>query len=328
MRAILAQTNGGPEVLSLVDQPIPEPGAGELTIDVAFAGVNFVEIMQRRGDGGTDAPFVPGYEVAGRVRAIGSGVEDFTVGEPVAAMTNVGGYAEVALAPTAQTVRLSAASQPVDLESAAAFPTIVPTAWIMLKHLARMRAGETVLVHAAAGAVGTIAAQVARHLGAARIIGTVGSADKVAYAEQAGYTNVLVRDEDWPARIGELTDGRGVDIVLDSVGGAVRPASIDALSPSGRLVIFGNASAAEDEQQSTHQLWFTNKAVMGFNIGGLHGTAPELTGQYVHEALELLADGTLKIDITDVLELGDAAEAHRRVEGRSTTGKLLLRVGR
>lgn len=326
MRAVVAHTNGGPEVLVVGDEPTPDPEQGEISIDVAYAGVNFVEIMQRRGDGGVDAPFVPGYEVSGHVRAVGAGVEGFEVGAPVAAMTNVGGYAEVATAPAHQAVRLDSASEPVSLEIAAAFPTVVPTAWIMLRHLARLREGETVLVHAAAGAVGTLAAQVARHLGAGSIIGTVGSADKVDYALRAGYTDAIVRDADWPQRAAELTDGRGVDVVLDSVGGAVRPQSVAALAPLGRLVIFGNATGSDDESQSTHELWFNNRTVMGFNIGGLYGSEPQLARQYVAEALQLLVDGTLKVDITEVLDLDSAVQAHERVEGRATTGKLILKV--
>jgi len=327
MRAVIAQSTGGPEVLAVTDRPVPSPGPGEVAIDVAYAGLNFVEVMHRRGDGGIEAPFIPGYEVAGTVRSVGDGVDAVPLGSPVAAITGTGGYAEVALAPVHQVTLLNGHSETLGLDVAAAFPTIVPTAWTLLQHVARLRAGETVLVHAAAGAVGTIAVQVARHLGASRIVGTVGDDTRIAYAREAGYTDVLVRSPGWKKEVLELTDGRGVDVVLDSVGGRVRPESLAALAPLGRLVLFGNASAAPDVEQSTHELWFSNKAVLGFAIGPLFDTAPALAARYSAEALALLADGTIKIDITDVLPLEAAADGHRRLEQRQTTGKLLLRVG-
>lgn len=330
MKANLITAFGGPEVLQVREVPEPQPGPGQVAIKVAYAGVNFAETMARRGGRHREQlPFIPGLEVSGHIHALGEGVEGLRVGQPVAALTLSGGYAEVALAQAALTFPLDGASEEIDLATAAGFPTIVPTAYDMLVRLVRLQQGETVLVHAAAGGVGSIAGQIARHLGAGLVIGTVSSQKKADYAKSFGYDHAILRD-DFIRQTQELTQGRGVDVVLEAIGEPVRSQSLTVLAPFGRLVIFGNAS---DEQGRGHSLpqnpgnFITeSKAIMGYSIGALSVSAPHLVADTARRSLELIARSQVKIDITDILPLEQAGEAHRRLETGQTMGKLLLRV--
>jgi NADPH:quinone reductase len=326
MRAIVIPVTGAPEVLTPREIPAPEPGPGQVAIDVAYAGVNYAEVMLRRGDfAAGPLPIIPGYEVSGHIRALGAGVSGLRVGQPVAALTTIGGYAEVALAQEKLVFPLDIVAGGLDLATAAAFPTIVPTAYALLGEVGRLRPGETVLVQAAAGGVGTIAGQLARYLGASRVIGVVGSAEKVAYAERFGYDVVLTRDA-FGAAARELTGGAGVDLVLDSIGGGVFEASLEALAPLGRVVVFGNASASPPVSLSSLALFSTNRSVLGFSIGQLSAVAPERVQALSQAALPLVANGTLRIDVTDVQPLEAAAAVHTRLEQGATMGKLLLKV--
>lgn len=330
MKASVITDFGGPEVLQVRDVPIPEPGPGQVAIRVAYAGVNFAETMARRGGlHSAQPPFVPGLEVSGHIQALGEGVEGLRVGQAVAALTGSGGYAEVALAYAAFTFPLDVAGEPIELATAAAFPTIVPTAYDLLVNVARLRQGEAVLIHAAAGGVGTVAGQLARHLGAGLVLGTVSSPQKAAYAQAFGYDHVLLRD-DFLQGTRELTRGRGVDIVLEAIGEPVRSQSLEILAPLGRLVIFGNANDSQGRLQSLPLHPGTaihdNKAIMGYSLGNLSQTAPHLLAASARQALNLLVQAPIKIDITATLPLAQASEAHRRLEAGATTGKLLLRV--
>ena len=330
MRAIVVSEFGGPEVLSMREVPTPEPGPGQVAIQVAYAGVNYAETMARRGGLHSGLlPFIPGLEVAGHIRALGEGVEGLAVGQPVAAFTMSGGYAEVALAQAILTFPLDGAGGTIDLTTAAGFPTIVPTAYDLLVRVARLQRGESVLIHAAAGGVGIIAGQIARHLGAGLIIGTVSSLKKATYARAFGYDQVILRD-DFLQGVRGLTSGRGVDIVLEGVGEPARSQSLSILAPFGRLVIFGNTSDSVGRPQDiplTPGAFLTeNKAIMGYSIGSLSSSAPHLVAATARQTLDLIAHSQVKIDITDILPLEQAGEAHRRLESRETTGKLLLRV--
>jgi len=324
MRAMFVTTTGGPEVLQEREAPDPSPGPGEIAIAVAYAGVNFAEVMARRGDySPAPVPFIPGFEVSGRVAALGDGVTTFFVGQLVAAMTVTGGYAEIAIASAVMVVAVPAG---VDLRTAAAFPTIAPTAYALLVDVARVRAGETIVVHAAAGGVGTVVGQMARLFGASRVFGTVGSAEKIAYTRRFGYDSVFVR-EGWVDAVRNETGGRGVDVVLDSVGGDVLAASFDALAPLGRVVVFGNATASSAVPLDSNALWFRNVSLLTYSIGHLSATDPARVARQAQAAMAMIGDGRVHLDITDVLPLSAAATAHRRLEGRLTTGKLLLAVG-
>jgi NADPH:quinone reductase len=315
MKAVTIPEFGPAEVLRLDAVAVPEPGPGEVSIDVAYAGANFAEVLYRQGVVDVPLPFVPGIEVSGRIRALGAGVEGLSVGEPVAALTIVasGGYAEVVTTSAALVAPLPGTG----LAVAAAVPSNSTTAFLVLERVARLERGERVLVHAAAGGVGSQLGQVARLLGAGRVVGTVGSKAKIAAAKAFGYDEVVLRDE--VAGTGEF------DVVVDMVGGPARRASLDRLAPMGRLVVMGNASGAEDVGISANELWFTTKTVSGFNLAAVSAVAPETVGQAVRRAVAAVADGTLRVDV-ESLPLADAATAHRRIESGSTTGKLVLRV--
>lgn len=193
MRAVVIPSRGGPEVLALRELPDPHPGPGQLSIRVAYVGVNYVDTMDRqRGYHGAAFPFVPGLEVSGSIHELGEGVVGWHPGQSVAAFVKSGGYAELALAQAELTFPLERPQGQLDLITAAGFPTVVPTAYDILVHVARVQEGETVLIHAAAGGVGSVAGQLARVLGAGRVLGTVGDEQKIAYARSFGLRSGLL----------------------------------------------------------------------------------------------------------------------------------------
>ncbi|MGF6881119.1 NADPH2:quinone reductase [Nocardia sp. GAS34] len=317
MTAITIPEFGPAEVLRAASVTIPEPGPGQVSIDVAYAGANFAEILYRQGVVDVPLPFVPGIEVSGHVRAIGPDVEGLSVGQAVAALTIVdsGGYAEVVVTAADLVVPVDERSLP--LATAAALPSNSTTAFLVLDRVARIEPGESVLVHAAAGGVGSQLGQAARLLGAGRVVGTVGSVGKIQAAKVFGYDEVILRDD--------VADAGLFDIVVDMVGGPTRRASVDRLAPMGRMVVMGNASGAEDVGLSSNELWFTNKTVSGFNLAAFSAAYPADAGAALRRAVAAAADGKLRIGV-ETLPLRDAIEAHRRIESGSTTGKLVLEV--
>jgi NADPH:quinone reductase len=303
---------------------MPTPGSGEVLVRVSHAGVNFAELQHWRGDFGPPEPEgdVPGLEAAGVVEAIGPDVTNVAVGNHVTAyLPNFGGYAEYVVAPAAFTYRIG----DLDPVIAGGAPTVLTTAYGLLAGTGRIVAGDTVLIHAAAGGVGTVAAQLARALGAGRVLGTVGSPEKIEYAEGFGYDSVVLR-EGFSDRVRELTGGRGVDLVLDPVGGAVRSESIELLAPFGRLAAFGDAGGHPDLTLPLQPLWKNTRLVGGFNIGDLARRAPELVSRFGRAALDLVEAGRVRIDVTDVLPLSDAKVALDRLATATTRGKLVLAV--
>ena len=182
------------------------------------------------------------------------------------------------------------------------------------------------LIHAAAGGVGSALGQVARSLGAGNVIGTVGSVDKIDYAKSLGYDHVLLR-RDFVEQVQKVTEGKGIDIVVDPVGSSTRTESLELLRPFGRLIAMGNASNAEDVTVSTSHLWLTNKAVLGFNLAAYCAAFPMNANQAARAALELVARGKVRVAVTDVLPLEHASEAQKRIEQGATVGKLVLQVG-
>lgn len=326
MRAVVIPRFGDPEVLELREVPVPQPGAGQVIIQVAYVGVNYADLMARqRGYMVEQLPFVPGYEVSGTIHALGAGVEGLSVGQPVAALTVRNGYAEFVAASALLTFPLDQQAPQIDLPIAAGFPAVGLTAYNLLADVARLRPGESVLIHAAAGGVGIAAAQIARQLGAGQILGTVGSQDKIAYARSAGYDQAVLREE-FVQVVQEATQGRGVDVVLDSVGEPVRSQSLALLAPFGRLVVFGNAGGQPDLSFAPMSLLAGSIAIMGYSITGLTQSAPQLVAETARKVLPLVATGAVRIDITATLPLEQAAEAHRRIEQRTATGKLLLQL--
>jgi NADPH2:quinone reductase len=326
MKATLVSEYGDDRVLRVRDVDAPRPRPGQVSIDVAYAGVNYAEVMARRGEfPGLRPPFVPGLEVAGTVRAVAPDVTALRVGDPVCALTSRGGYAEVAVADARLVYPLADASDAA-LRQGAALPTIVPTAWALVHVVGRLVAGESILIHAAAGGVGTVAGQVARNAGARTVLGVASTAAKARYARAFGYDEVIAA-ADWDERARAATAGRGPDVILDSVGGDVRRRGFDLLAPLGRLVMFGNAGGHPEEGFSGAVLRAQAKATLGWSITGLAAVAPERVAAIARPALDTVARGELRVDITEVMPLDRAARAHQLLEDRRSTGKLLLAVG-
>lgn len=326
MRAIVVEEFGGPEVLQLTELPVPEPGPGQVSIDVAYAGVNFAELKARSSGYRVPAlPFQPGLEVSGRIRAVGEGVPEaygLRPGLPVAALTRFGGYADVAVA-DADTV--FAVPEGVSLRTAAALPTVLPTAHALLHEIGRLRTGESVLVQGAAGGVGGVVGQLAKLAGAGQVLGVVSSQAKAEYALKTGYDHVFVGAEFTAEAVRERTGGRGVDLALDAVGGDTLRESLAALTAFGRLVSFGNAGGDAPWQVGQNDLT-PGRTVAGMSILELSHRAPAELRTLTDRAFALVAGGSVDPLISAELPLADAVEAHRLIESRTTTGKLLLRV--
>jgi NADPH2:quinone reductase len=323
MHAVEFQEYGAPEVLTVVQAETPEPGPGQVTIDAAYVGVNFADLKARaEGYRVESLPFRPGLEVSGRIRAVGPGVVGLHLGQEVAALVNSGAYAEVVVAETATVFPLP---QGLDLRTAATLPTVVPTAHALLHEVGRLRAGETVLVHGAAGGIGTVAGQLARAAGAGAVYGVASSAAKGEYALKHGYDEVFTPDT-FPEDVRRATGGKGVDLVLDPVGGDTLRRGLDTLSVFGRLVSFGNASGAEPWSAGQPELYARGRSVGGFSILALAQSAPEELRALAERAFAKVTDGTVSLPVTAEFALADAAQAHRLMGGRTSTGKLLLRV--
>lgn len=337
MRAVVLPRHGGPEVLALQEVPDPAAGPGEVLVRVEAASVNFADAKLRTGQyhAGAQPPTIPGLDVGGTVAALGAGVEGLAVGDRVAAGLTGGGYAELAVAKAPLVWRLP---DGVDTEAGAAFPVAGITAYNILALAARVQPGETVVVHSAAGGVGSTAAQLARLLGAGLVIGTVGDAAKAEAARAAGCDHVLVREEvaapaahgavaaahpDWADRVLELTGGAGADVILDSVAGAVLARGLACLAPFGRVVAYG-ISSGEPGRVLSSDLHPVNRAVIGYSSGHYRKLRPEALRPAAAEVLRLLAEGRLRIAVGARLPLAQASRAHELIESRASTGKILL----
>lgn len=327
MRAVEIQEYGGPEVLKTVEVDVPEPGPGQVSVDVAYAGINFADLKARESGYRVPAlPFRPGLEVSGRVRAVGQGVTDVAVGQEVTALTAGGGYADVAVADVAVADAVTVFPVPsgVDLRTAATLPTVVPTAYALVHAVGRLQPGESVLVQGAAGGIGTVVGQLAKAAGGT-VYGVVSGAAKAAHAQKYGYDEVFVGD--FEAAVRAATGGRGVDLALDPVGGDTFQASLAALSVFGRLVSFGNASGAAPWGVGQPELFPSAVSVAGFSILTLARTAPAELRTLAERAFATVADGTVTLPVTAEFDLEETSEAHRLMGSRTSTGKLLLRVG-
>jgi NADPH:quinone reductase len=320
VHAVRIHQNGGPEVLKWESVDVPAPGAGQVRVKQHAVGVNYIDVYQRSGLYKMPLPFVAGSEGAGEVVAIGSGVTEFKVGDRGAYAGALGGYAEERVMPADRLVKLP---DSIDYKTGAAMMLQGMTVRYLLRQTYKVGPGTTMLLHAAAGGIGLIACQWARHLGAT-IIGTVSSAEKASLAKAHGCTHVInYKTEDFVARTKELTNGQGVDVVYDAVGKDTYPGSLDCLKPLGLWVSFGNASGA-----------ITNFDLLLLSAkGSLYATRPSL-GAYVAKREDLLANandlfdvvskGIVKINVNHTYPLKDAAQAHRDLEGRKTTGSIVL----
>jgi NADPH2:quinone reductase len=321
VRAVVVSAFGGPEMLRVADVPEPQPGPGEVSVTVRFAGVNYTDVRNRQGDGLGRPPFIPGVEVAGTVRAVGAGVTSLRPGQPVAAFTRGHGYADVATAAEAFTVPVTEelAGRP---ESAAMLIT-VPLVLMLLRRVARVAPQETVLLHSAAGGVGTVAGQLARRLGLRPLLGTAGNAAKARYALQHGFGAVF-RYDDFDSEVLAATGGRGVDVVLDPVGGELRARSFPLVATFGRLVSYSNISAEPETAPGAEWLRARCIGYVGFSAGQLSGRDPAVMRPVLEEAAELVGSGAVDPGVTGVYPLERAADAHRMFQNRAAAGKLIL----
>jgi NADPH2:quinone reductase len=318
MRAIQAETTGGPEVLRVAEVPIPEPGEGELLLRLAATGVNFIDTYRRSGLYPVPFPHVPGSEGAGTVAAIGPGVTDFAVGDRAATAEASRTYAEYAIV---RAERAAHVPEGVDLRVAAAVPLQGLTAQFLLTSVHPVDEETTLLVHAGAGGVGLLLIQLAKARGAT-VLTTVGSPEKGALAAAAGADHVLEYDG-FADRARDLTGGRGVDVVYDGVGLATADGSLASLRPRGVLALFGNASGAVPPIDPLRLMRQGSIVLTRPTLGDFLQTRIERTWRYA-EVFGAVASGALDVRIGAERRLADAAEAHRALEGRRTTGKVLL----
>ncbi|HEX4353100.1 MAG TPA: NADPH:quinone oxidoreductase family protein [Polyangiales bacterium] len=322
MHAMIMRALGEPEQLELTDLPDREPGPGEISIDVAAIGCNFADVLMCRGKYQLkpELPFAPGSEVAGRIRAVGAGVEHLEIGQPVAAQLSFGGYASQVVADARRIQVLPEGMPPAD---ACALGIAYQTAILALDDRAHLRAGETLLVHAAAGGVGLATVQLGRALGA-RVIATASSADKLALAKEHGADEAIdTSDEAWPARVRELTQGRGADVICESIGGDVFERSLKCIAWAGRLLIIG-FSSGDIPALKMNRVLLKHISVIGLNLHGYHERDPAALARATTQLFDLYAGGKLRPVIHAKYPLARAAEALAELSSRRSVGKLIL----
>ncbi|WP_025844765.1 quinone oxidoreductase family protein [Paenibacillus ehimensis] len=323
MKAIQVTQFGGPEHMSYTDVDMPVIGPNQVLIRVETTSVNFADIKSRYGKKGGTLPFIPGLDAAGTIEQVGSEVRRLQVGQRVIAFPHHGSYAEYIAADENLTFAIP---DSLSFDTAAACPIVSFLSYKLLADIARLEPGETVLIHAAAGGVGTTAIQLAKLLGAGKVIGTVGSESKAGIALEAGADHVLSYAQgDFAAKVNDLTNGEGVNVVLDSIAGTVTEQSLLCLAPYGRLVHFGNSGGPAGNIK-TSDLHASCRSVLGFSLGTTRSKRPHLLRGVAERVLPYLADGRLTIKIGARFPLAEAAKAHEWVESRQSTGKVLLDV--
>ena len=304
----------------------PQPGPGEVTIDVAYAGINFMDVMARRGDPGYAGgwPYVPGLEVSGSVREVGPGFTTLEPGQRVVAYTHGGGLAEIARTRAEFVVPLPGQ---VAMPIAAAAPLMLTTALLLLTDAARFRPGDSVLVHGASGGIGSAVAQLVPALGGGLRIGTVGRPESVAQALGNGFDVAFAWTEDVPAAVRAATNGVGADIVLDPQGTVLLDTDLAVTAPGGRIVLFGNAGGGEQAAlPPVGRLMGGNLAIGGFSISRLWAGAPHRASAGLRRVLDLIADGRLNIAITEVGSLAETPAAQQLLAQGRGHGKYVTRV--
>jgi NADPH:quinone reductase len=320
MKAIQVQKTGGPEVLTLVDLSIPKPKANEALVKIAASGINFIDVYFREGRYPATLPFVDGQEAAGTVTEVGSEVKSVKPGDRVAYSNVIGSYAEYAAVPAERLVQVP---DKISDQQAAAAMLQGMTAHYLINTTYPLKKGETALIHAAAGGVGLLLVQMAKNIGA-RVIGTAGSEEKAKLARDAGADEVIIyTNQDFDAETKRLTENKGVHVVYDGVGKSTFEKGLNVLRPRGYMVLFGGASGAVSP--------FDPIALS--QKGSLFVTRPSLV-HYIATRQELehrssdvfnmIVAGKLKLRVGHVYKLEEVQQAHRDLEGRKTTGKILL----
>lgn len=323
MKAIMLYEYGDPEVLKYEDVAMPTPGEGQVLLKIEAVGINFAETMQRRNSylERTPLPSILGSEVAGTVEALGPGVENIKVGARVLVLLpKGGGYAQYA---TVSAKRLFELPSNLGFTEATTLIGQGVTAYDIIKRSGQLKAGESILVHAAAGGVGVYAVQLAKLLGASKVIATASTAAKLELAHSLG-ADVLINytEPDWVNKVKEATDGQGADVILEMVGGEVFNQNLKCLALNGRMVIFGAASSKIPTLNPV-QLMYRNHAVIGYWLINTI-SQPQLLAEGMQALLSWIGEGKLKIKVDYTFPLSKAAEAHSQIESRQTTGKVVL----
>jgi NADPH2:quinone reductase len=320
MKAIQVQQTGGPESLKLVELPVPKPKPNEALVKIAAAGVNFIDVYFREGRYPAQLPFVPGQEASGTVAEVGSEVKSLKPGDRVAYTGLLGSYAEYAVVPADRLVRTP---DKITDQQAAATMLQGMTAHYLLYSTYPLKKGETALIHAAAGGVGLLLVQMARNIGA-RVIGTAGSEEKAKLAREAGADEVIVyTKQDFEEETRRLTEGKGVHVAYDGVGKTTFEKDLNIMRPRGYVVLFGGASGPVPpfdliKLSQKGSLFVTRPTLVSYIA------SREELEQRSTDLFNMIAAGKLKLRIEHVYKLADAQQAHRDLEGRKTTGKLLL----
>jgi NADPH:quinone reductase len=323
MKAIRVEKQGGPEVLKLVEvASIEAPGPGQAVVRIVTAGVNFVDVGQRRGTYPREVPFTPGLEGAGVVESVGQGVRSVKPSDRVAFTGLPGAYAEAILADAERLIPLP---EEYTFEEGAAFPLQGMTAHYLIHEFRQVVPGSFVLIHAAAGGMGGLLVQWAKHLGAT-VIGTVSTEAKARTARASGADHVILyAEQDFTAETKRITEGRGADLIIDGVGRTTFKGDLETVAVRGHIVIFGAASGPADPV-SPNALMPNALTVSGGSLQNYLRTHEELM-QRANDVIAGIRAGWLKLNIGRVLPLAQAAEAHELLENRKTEGKLLLSVG-
>jgi NADPH2:quinone reductase len=320
MKAIQIHETGGPEVLTLADLPIPQPGPGQVLIRVEAVGVNFIDVYFRNGVYKAALPLTLGSEAAGTVEELGPGVTGYAAGDAVASVSVLGSYAEYALVPAAALVKVP---ESLTMQQAAASLLQGMTAHYLSHSTFQLKAGDTALVHAGAGGVGLLLTQMAARLGA-RVIATVSTAEKAELSRSAGASDVILYTEkDFAAEVKRLTGGKGVDVVYDSVGKTTFEGSLNCLRPRGLLALFGASSGPVPPFDLIHLSSKGSLFITRPTLWHYVATRAELE-QRSGDVLGWAAKGELKLRTEHVYPLSEAAQAQTDLEDRKTTGKILL----
>jgi len=321
MKAIKISDHGDANVLKLTDMEVPKPGEGQALVKIHAAGVNYVDIYLRQGYYPTKLPFVPGQEASGVVAAVGDKVGSLHVNDRVAYTGQLGSYSEYTIIDAAKLIPLP---DSLSFIEGAAFPLQGMTAHYLLHEFRTLKPGDTVLVHAAAGGVGGLLVQWAKHLGAT-VIATVGTEEKAAVAREAGADHVILyTQQDFGAETKRLTNGRGAELILDGVGKSTFPIDREAAAIRGHVVVYGAASGPADPFLP-NSLMPKSISVSGGHLSNFTATREELLRRS-GDVLKGIREGWLKLHIDSVLPLAEADKAHLRLQGRQSMGKIILKV--
>jgi putative PIG3 family NAD(P)H quinone oxidoreductase len=323
VKAVVPREPGGPEVLEYVDVPDPEPGPGEVLLDVAASAVNRADLVQRQGhypppEGASE---ILGLECSGTISALGAGVDGPVVGHQVCALLSGGGYATKVAVPVGQVMPLP---DGIDVVTAAALPEVAATVWSNVMMVAGLRSGDTFLVHGGAGGIGTFAIQLARAVGA-RVLATAGSPEKLELCRELGADVAIdYREQDFVEVVADVTDGHGADVILDNMGASYLARNVDTLAIEGRLIVIGFQGGSKAELD-LRALFRKRAAVLSTSLRSRPvGEKTTICAEVAEHVWPLVADGTVRPIVGRTLPMAEAAQAHQLVESGQSTGKVVL----